>query len=117
MLNSALFAIIEEAGSAVMIMTEEVERQEFLASRLTRREVQRQLLIIAGCTGNLAPDARQLLPELPWDGWYTVAQELNNANTTVDDLLWFSVRSLVPATLMWLQVYRQNQPELFTFTV
>ena len=25
-----------------------------------------------------------------------------------------ALRSLVPATLMWLRVYRSNQPELFT---
>jgi hypothetical protein len=31
-----------------------------------------------------------------------------------DDALMFGVRSLVPATLTWLKVYEQAQPELFT---
>lgn len=117
MLDSALFAIIENAGDDVLVMTEEVEKDEFLASRLTRREVQRRLLIIARSASNIEPDARKLLPEIPWDGWQTIENDLNNANAEVDELLWFAVRLLVPATLMWLQVYRNNQPELFTFTV
>ena len=32
-----------------------------------------------------------------------------------DEALWFAVRSLVPATLMWLRVYRESNPELFGF--
>ena len=32
-----------------------------------------------------------------------------------DEALWFGVRSLVPATLSWLRVYRHSHPELFTY--
>lgn len=116
MLNSALFSIIEDAGEGVMVMTETVEKEEFLASKLTRREVQRRLMIIAGSAGNVAPEARKLMPELPWDGWETVARELNDLNPQLDEVLWFAVRALVPATMLWVQVYRENQPALFTFT-
>lgn len=117
MLNSALFAIIEEAGTAVMILGEELERVEFLASRLTRGEVQRQLLTIAGAFNNVPAAARLLLPELEWDGWDKLKRELQSGQACADDALWFGLRSLAPATLMWLQVYRKNQPELFAFTV
>jgi hypothetical protein len=31
----------------------------------------------------------------------------------LDEALWFACEAMVPATLLWLRVYRQNQPELF----
>jgi len=119
MLNSALFAIIEEAGTAVMILGEDVERGEFLASRLTRSEVQLQMLIMAGAIDAVPAESRLLLPELEWDGWGSLRRALHQdrGQAGADDAVWFALRSLVPATLMWLQVYRQNQPELFTFTL
>ncbi len=117
MLESVLFTIIEEAGIAVTILGEDVERAEFLASRLTRSEVQRQLLIIAGAADKVPAATRQLLPELEWDGWDKLGRELQQGQAGTDEALWFGLRSLVPATLMWLQVYRRNQPELFAFTV
>jgi len=117
MLESVLFTIMEEAGTALMILGEDVEREEFLASRLTRSEVQRQLLIMAGAADKVPAAARLLMPELEWDGWDKVKRELHQDQPGADDALWFALRSLVPATLMWLQVYRKNQPELFAFTV
>lgn len=38
MLNASLLSIIEKAGVAVLILTEGLEQDEFLASRLTRAE-------------------------------------------------------------------------------
>jgi uncharacterized protein with HEPN domain len=118
MLNGALFAIIEEAATAVMILTEEVTQDELLASRLTRGEVVRQLLTIADTLAMVPAETRSQMPELAWDGWNATAHVLNATNPKTDELgdaLWFAARSLAPATVMWLRVYRQNQPELFTF--
>jgi uncharacterized protein with HEPN domain len=116
MLNGALFAMIEEAGECVLVMTEEVDKGEFLRSRLTRYEVQRRLLIMARSAGNVPPEERAQMPEMPWDGWATVARDLHKGNPDMDELLWFAVTALAPATMMWIEVYRKNQPELFTFT-
>jgi len=115
MLNSALFAIIEEAGAAVMILGEDVTREELMASRLTRSEVQRQLGIIVGAVDSVPADARKLLPEIEWDGWQRLGQELIQKSAGSEEALWFGLRSLVPATLIWLQVYRKNQPDIFVF--
>ena len=116
MLNSALFAIIEEAGMAAMILGEDVEREELMRSRLTRSEVLRQIRIMASAVDSVLPDARTLLPEIEWDGWHSLGRDLPQKSASSEDVLWFALRSLVPATLMWLQVYRKNQPELFVFT-
>ena len=117
MLNGALFAIIEEAATAVLILTEETEQGELLASRITRAEVLRQLLIVSDMMAMISAKTRKQMPELEWAGWNTMAHALNGRNAKADEALWFAVRSLVPATVMWLRVYRQNQPELFTFQV
>ena len=116
MLIGSLLTIMEEAGEGVLVMTEDVAKEEFLRSRLTRHEVQRRLLIMAGSAGHVAPEERKLMPEMPWDGWEKLARDLNRGNPEADELLWFAVTSLAPAAMTWIEVYRTNQPELFTFT-
>ena len=115
MLNASLLSIIEEAGMAVMILTEGLEEAELLGSRLTRAEVQRQVKIMSDIAARLPNDTRKLLAEIDWDGWQTVARQLKEGGAAADMVLWFASRSLVPAILMWLRVYRKNQPELFVY--
>ena len=113
MLNASLLSIIDEAGVAVLTLTEGLDKDEFLASRLTCTETLHQVRIMGASTGNVPPQAQALLPEVEWRGWHTVAQQLDESHETQGEALWFAVRSLVPATLMWLRVYRQNQPQIF----
>lgn len=117
MLNPTLLSIIDEAGMAVMILTEGLEEAELLGSRLTRAEVQRQVKVMSDIAARLPVDTRTLLAEIDWDGWQAVARQLSEGDTAADTALWFAIRSLVPAMLMWLRVYRQNQPELFVYQV
>jgi uncharacterized protein with HEPN domain len=113
MLNASLLSIIEEAGVAVLTLTEGLEKDEFLASRLTRAETQRQLKIMSESAANLPPQMQALLAEVDWSGWQRMAQRLGASGDAEQEALWFAIRSLVPATLMWLRVYRTNQPEVF----
>jgi uncharacterized protein with HEPN domain len=114
-LSSALLGIVEEAGMAVVTLVEGLERDELLRSRLTRHEVQRQLKTLADSLAQMTPPDRLALPEIDWAGWQSLRTPLSStqANPALDDALWFACESLVPATLLWLRVYRQNQPELF----
>lgn len=104
-------AIVEEAGTSVLILTEGLEREEFIGSRLTRDETLRQLRQLAASLDQVPQTIQVLLPEFEWAGWASAAKDFGNPD---GEALWFAVRSLVPATLMWLRVYRQNQPTLFT---
>lgn len=113
MLNASLLSIIEEAGVAVLTLTEGLEKDEFLASRLTRAETQRQVKIMSESAANLPPHTQTVLAEVDWGGWHAVAHQLGLNTDAEQEALWFAVRSLAPATLMWLRVYRANQPELF----
>ena len=72
-------------------LTEGLAQDELLRSRLTRAEVLRQLKVLADSVAQVDATARAEMPELDCSG----------------------CEALVPATLLWLGVYPQNQPELF----
>jgi uncharacterized protein with HEPN domain len=99
----------------VLTLTEGLEKDEFLASRLTRAETQRHVKIIGESIVSLSLKSQSLLAEVDWGGWHTVTRRLGENSDAGQEALWFAVRSLVPATLMWLRVYRQNQPEIFEY--
>ncbi len=114
MITAPLLELTKDAGEAVLILTEGLQRAELLGSRLTRAEVRRQLQCIADTLAD-APDVlRHLMPELDWAGWRAARLALPEPGARQDDALWFAVQSLVPATLSWLRVYRTEQPGLFT---
>jgi len=115
MLNASLLSIIEDAGVAVLTLTEGLEEDEFLASRLTRAETRRQLGIMADSAASLPPHIQTLMVEVDWGGWQAVAQQIDAGGQAEREALWFAVRSLAPATLMWLRVYRKSLPEIFEY--
>lgn len=117
MLNASLLSIIEEAGVAVLTLTEGLEKDEFLTSRLTRAETRRQLKILSESAANLPPRIQTALAEVDWGGWQSVARQLDLNPVAAQEALWFAIQSLVPATLMWLRVYRKNQPDVFEYTL
>lgn len=113
-INSALLGLIEQAATAVATLVEGLERAELLRSRLTRAEVLRQLKTLADSVGQLEPAARAAMPELDWSGWDALRPRFAApAGEPLDEALWFACTALVPATLLWLRVYQQSQPELF----
>jgi uncharacterized protein with HEPN domain len=113
MITAPMLQLINDAGEAVLILTDGLAPSELSRSRLTRAEVQRQLLCLAGTLAD-APDAlRHLLPEIDWAGWRALRLALPSPGAPQDEAMWFAVQSLVPATLNWLRVYRIERPELF----
>jgi hypothetical protein len=113
-LNSVRLGLIEQAGTAVAILVEDVSRGELLRSRLTRREVLRQLKTLADSAALVTPGARADMPEMDWAGWDAMRLRFSAPpGEAFDDALWFACEALVPATLLWLRVYQQGQPELF----
>ncbi|MHB1677581.1 MAG: ribonuclease HepT family protein [Sulfuriferula sp.] len=117
MLNAPLLSIIEEAGIAVLTLTEGSEKEEFLNSRLTRAEVGRQIKIMTDIAGKMPARTCSLMAEVDWTGWAGMARQLNGLGPVADEALWFAIQSLIPATIMWLRVYRKNQPDLFDYTI
>lgn len=113
-LDSARLGLIEQAGTSVAILMEGLEQGELLRSRLTRSEVLRQLQLLAASAAEVEPAMREQMPELDWSGWEALRPRLASApGEAQDEALWFAASALVPATLLWLRVYQQSQPELF----
>ncbi len=115
MITAAMLGIIQEAGEAVLTLTDGLEEGELLASRLTRAEVSRQLTVLASTLRSLPEKAMSTMPEIDWAGWRGMSSAITIGGLARDEALWFGVRSLVPATLSWLRVYRHSHPELFTY--
>jgi uncharacterized protein with HEPN domain len=113
MLDAAMLTIIDEAGVNVLTLTEGLDETEFFATRLTRHEVRRQISTMAGILQSLSEELRTDFAELDWEGWEGVWRLLEAEGESGRHALWFAVRSLVPATLMWLRIYRQSHPQLF----
>lgn len=114
LLSGALLGIFEEAGTAVLTLAEGVEPEEFFTSRLTQQEVLRQMRVMAETAANVPDDLKRQMVEIDWAGWSMLGMQLTLTGGFERDALWFGVRSLVPATLMWLRVYRKNTPQLFS---
>ena len=113
-LNSALLSLMEQAGISIATLIEGLAQDELLRSRLTRAEVLRQLKTLADSAAQVGPAARREMPELDWTGWDAVRPRFSApAGEPLDEALWFACESLVPATLLWMRVYQQSQPELF----
>ena len=115
MFTVPLFKLIQEAGEGVLLLVEDLQEGEFLRSRLTRAEVLRQLRLMADTLAALPEEARRAMPEIDWAGWRAGALALAGEGAARDDAAWFAARSLVPATLSWLRVYRQAEPALFEY--
>jgi uncharacterized protein with HEPN domain len=115
LMTAAAVAAIAEAGANVLTLVEGLDEADFRRSRLTRAEVRRQLHGIAAVLAALAEPAQARMPELDWPAWAAVDAALRQDGPACDDTAWFAARSLLPATLMWLRVYRQSEPALFDF--
>ena len=112
--TSALLALIEQSGLAVVTLAEGLDEADLRRSRLTRAELLRHLRVLARSAVSVPPSAREDMPELDWDGWRSMVAQLQaDHGEEVDEALWFAVSSLVPASLLWLRVFRQSQPRLF----
>jgi len=115
-LSGAMLGILEETGLALLTLTEGVEAEEFFASRLTQHEVLRQMRTMVETANNVPDELKHKMLEIDWAGWSVLGMQLKVAGGFERDALWFAVRSLVPATLMWLRVFRKDAPELFSLT-
>lgn len=103
--------IAEEALTAVLTLTESLDRDELLRSRLTREETRRHLLRAAEALARIARADQLALAEIDWGAWESVALHLPRRDGPAEESLWSAVHTLAPATLLWLRVHRARRPE------
>lgn len=114
--NAAMLNIIQQSCEAVLTFTEDLSPEEFFTSQLTRAETLRYLRIITENVERLPMACKVTMSEIDWAGWNVLLTQLRSSGGFEHDAVWFAVRSMVPATLIWLRVFRQQQPELFSMT-
>jgi len=114
-LSAALLGIIEDAARAMVLMTAEVDQEAFTRSRLTLPAVRRHVRTLVETAANLPENTRVSLDRVDWDAWVSVAQEADKGGAPAAAALWVAVRSLAPATLLWLATYRKHRPEFFSY--
>lgn len=115
--TSALLNLIEQTGVDVATLAEGLDEADLRRSRLTRAELLRRLRLLARSAIAVPPSVRDDMPELDWEGWRLLALRLQaEAGGDLDEAIWFAIHSVVPATLLWLRVYHQSQPQLFSMT-
>jgi uncharacterized protein with HEPN domain len=115
MITAAMLQLIQDTGTDVLVLVETIDEDEFNRSRLTRGEARRLLKLMADTLADLPDVVHQAMPEIDWAGWRAVATAVGPNTADADSTAWFAARSLVPATLSWLRVYKQSQPGLFAF--
>lgn len=112
---AASFQLIQEAGEGVLLLIDGLDESDFVRSRLTRTEVCNQLRLIADTLESLPVDLREPMSELDWAGWRQVARVLSAPDPAQTEVAWFAARSLAPAMLTWLRIYRHSEPGWFEF--
>ena len=115
MIIAALLANIVNAGTDALVLAEDMDEATFRRSRLARAEMARLVGVMATNLADLPDAQRQQFAEIDWAAWAALAQQIRQDGPERDEALWFATRALVPATLMWLRVYKQGQPQLFEF--
>lgn len=111
----ALLANIVDAGTDALTLAEDMDEATFRRSRLARSEIGRLVGVIATNLADLPDAQRQQFVEIDWAAWAALAQQIRQDGPERDEALWFATRALVPATLMWLRVYKEGAPGLFEF--
>ena len=112
---AALLANIVNAGTDALTLAEDMDEATFRRSRLARTEMARLVGVMATNLADLPDGQRQQFAELDWSTWRALPEQLDADPATRDEALWFAIRALVPATLMWLRVYKEGAPGLFEF--
>jgi len=113
MLTGAMLGLIQQTGMDIIVLTEELDEQEFFTSRLTRMETFRLLGVMAYNARDLPANVREQLPEIDWSAWAALPAAL--VHPTGHPLqIWVAARELTPLTVQHLIDYRRVYPELFS---
>ncbi|MEY2844031.1 MAG: hypothetical protein RI920_2068 [Pseudomonadota bacterium] len=114
---TTLLLAIEDAGVGVMTLTEGLQDDELVGSRLTRAETIRHLLLLTEAAKGLPDVMRAGMPEVDWAGLSAAEQALSGPRGPAqDEALLLGAKALVPTALMWLRVYRTQHPDWFSLS-
>ncbi len=107
-----MLGLLQQTGMDVIVLTEELDEQEFFSSRLTRIKTLRLLGMMAHTARDLPAQVREQLPEIDWPAWAALPTALVNP-TSHPLQIWVAARELAPLTVQHLIDYRRVYPDSF----
>lgn len=115
MLTAARLGLIEQTGLDILVLTGELDDQEFFASRLTRLQTYQLLGTLAETARHLSAEVRMRLPAVDWDAWAALPLALARPGEHAFRI-WVAAKELTPLTVQSLIDYKRIYPELFALT-
>ena len=113
MLTGVMLGLLQQTGMDVIVLTEELDEQEFFTSRLTRQETLRLLGVMAYTARDLPAQVREQLSEIGWTAWAALPEALIRPSEHPLQI-WVAARELAPRTVQQLIDYRRVVPDLFS---
>lgn len=113
MLSGTMLGLMRQIGLDIMVLTEEINENEFFASRLTRAETLRLLKSMTKTAASLPAETRERMPEIDWVAWNRLEIVLNNPSKHPLQL-WVTIKELTPMTIQKLNGYKKSHPQLFS---
>ena len=111
-LTAVMLRMIEQTRIDILVLTEELDDQEFFASRLTRLQTFQLLGALAQTARNLPLDVRKRLSAINWEAWDALPLALANP-TQHAFRIWVAAKELTPMTVQNLFDYKRIEPDLF----
>jgi uncharacterized protein with HEPN domain len=113
MLTGAMLGLMQKLALDIMILTDEINEDEFFASRMTRVQTLHLLRSLVQTAANLPAGTRERLPQIDWAAW--AALKIALARPSQHPLqIWVAIKELTPLTVQQLNGYRKVQPQLFS---
>jgi uncharacterized protein with HEPN domain len=113
MLTGTMLGLMRQIALDIIVLTEEINDNEFFASRLTRAETMRLLQSMTKTVASLPAEAREQMPEIDWAAWEELAKVLKHpAKHPLQ--IWVTIKELTPMTIQKLNGYKKSQPQMFS---
>jgi uncharacterized protein with HEPN domain len=118
-LTAVMLRMIEQTGIEILVLTEELDDQEFFANRLMLRPTRLQTFQLLGTLAqtarNLPQEVRKRLSAINWEAWDSLPLALAQP-TQHAFRIWVAAKELTPMTVQSLFDYKRTEPDLFNMT-
>lgn len=105
---------ILDAIQQIEAYTADMEREAFVASRLTLDAVVRNIEIVGEAARNVAEHAPTFVeqnPDVPWDAMYAMRNRLSHGYFAVDaHVVWQTIQNDLPVLKNQIEVLLQDKP-------
>lgn len=114
MLIGALLGLMRQLGLDIITLTEEIDEDEFFASRLTRTQTLQLLTSLSKTAASVPQEVQARMPLIDWAAWAALPEKLARPAQHPFQI-WVAIKELTPMTVHSLNEYKRTQPKLFSW--